>query len=228
MAEAKGGGAQQKKKKEHGFAFKFRNPMDEPNLRPPGEKPRLQARYETAVRASLSKEFGYGNAMQIPRLKKITLNIGLGEALRVPKLLEQAFEALGNITGQRPVVTRARKSIATFKLREGQKIGCMVTLRGPRMWEFFDRFISVALPRTRDFRGLSRKGFDGRGNYTLGIKELLIFPEVDIDKLEKVPGMNLCIHTTARTDDEGRALLSHLGVPFRAAPSAPAAGAGTN
>lgn len=217
-AKAKGGGAaaQQKKKKDAGFAFKFRNPMDEPNVRTGQGKPRMLARYETAVRESLAKEFGYGNSMEIPKLKKITLNIGLGEALRVPKLLEQAFEALGNITGQRPVVTRAKKSIATFKLREGQKIGCMVTLRGPRMWEFFDRFISVALPRTRDFRGVSRKGFDGRGNYTLGIKELLIFPEVDIDKLEKVPGMNLTIHTSALTDDEGRALLTHLGVPFRA------------
>jgi len=227
MAEAKakggGAGAQQKKKKEHGFAFKFRNTMDEPNRRSAAERPRLLIRYETAVRDSLAKEFGYGNSMEIPKLQKITLNIGLGEALRVPKLLEQAFEALGNITGQRPVVTRARKSIATFKLREGQKIGCMVTLRGPRMWEFFDRFLSVALPRTRDFRGLSRKGFDGRGNYTLGIKELLIFPEVDIDKLEKVPGMNLCIHTSARSDDEGRALLTHLGVPFRAVPVAEAA-----
>ncbi|MBP7286304.1 MAG: 50S ribosomal protein L5 [Nannocystaceae bacterium] len=191
--------------------------MDEPGNRGGTEKPRMLLKYEEKVRPVLSKEFGYSNSMQIPKLQKITLNIGLGEALRVPKLLEQAFEALGNISGQRPVVTRARKSIATFKLREGQKIGCMVTLRGPRMWDFFDRFITVALPRTRDFRGVSRKGFDGRGNYTLGIKELLIFPEVDIDKLEKVPGMNICIHTSARTDDEGRALLTHLGVPFRAA-----------
>ena len=222
MAEAKakgggGAGAGQKKKKEAGFAFKFRNVMDEPTKRGPGDRPRMLVKYEEKVRPALSKEFGYANTMQIPRLRKITLNIGLGEALRVPKLLEQAFEALGNISGQRPVVTRARKSIATFKLREGQKIGCMVTLRGPRMWEFFDRFISVALPRTRDFRGISRKGFDGRGNNTMGIKELLIFPEVDIDKLEKVPGMNICIHTSARSDDEGRALLTHLGVPFRAA-----------
>jgi large subunit ribosomal protein L5 len=222
MAEAKakaaGAGAPGKKKKDVGFAFKFKSPMDVADRRPEGEAPpRILVKYRETVRPTLAKEFGYGNSMEIPKLQKITLNIGLGEALRVPKLLEQAFEALGNISGQRPVVTRARKSIATFKLREGQKIGCMVTLRGPRMWEFFDRFISIALPRTRDFRGLSRKGFDGRGNYTMGIKELLIFPEVDIDKLEKVPGMNVCIHTSARTDDEGRALLTHLGVPFRAA-----------
>jgi large subunit ribosomal protein L5 len=214
----KSGGAPaggQKKKKDAGFAFKFKNPMDAPNERQGEEKPRMLARYEEKVRPTLAKEFGYSNPMQVPKIEKITLNIGLGEALKVPKLLEQAFEALGNITGQRPVVTRARKSIATFKLREGQKIGCMVTLRGSRMWEFFDRFITIALPRTRDFRGISRKGFDGRGNYTLGVKELLIFPEVDIDKLEKVPGMNISIQTSARTDDEGRALLTHLGMPFR-------------
>jgi len=217
-AKASGAGAPVKKKTDAGFAFKFKNPMDVADKRPSGEgPPRILVKYREAVRPTLAKEFDYANSMQIPKLQKITLNIGLGEALRIPKLLEQAFEALGNISGQRPVVTRARKSIATFKLREGQKIGCMVTLRGLRMWEFFDRFISIALPRTRDFRGLSRKGFDGRGNYTMGIKELLIFPEVDIDKLEKVPGMNVCIHTSARTDDEGRALLSHLGVPFRAA-----------
>jgi large subunit ribosomal protein L5 len=210
-----GGAGGQKKKKEAGFAFKFRNPMENPNDRE--AKPRVLVRYEEKVRPTLAKEFGYSNNMQIPKIEKITLNIGLGEALKVPKLLEQAFEALGNITGQRPVVTRARKSIAGFKLREGQKIGCMVTLRGARMWEFFDRFITIALPRTRDFRGISRKGFDGRGNYTLGVKELLIFPEVDIDKLEKVPGMNISIQTSARTDDEGRALLSHLGMPFRQA-----------
>ncbi len=216
-AKAAGGGASVKKKQDAGFAYKFKNTMDDPGSRTGLAKPRILLKYEESIRDSLAKEFGYGNHMQIPRLQKITLNIGLGEALRVPKLLEQAFEALGYISGQRPVVTRAKKSIATFKLREGQKIGCMVTLRGTRMWEFFDRLISVALPRTRDFRGISRKGFDGRGNYTMGIKELLVFPEVDIDKLEKVPGMNICIHTSARTDDEGRALLTHLGVPFRAA-----------
>jgi large subunit ribosomal protein L5 len=225
MAEKKSGGGggggggagaqQQKKKKDAGFAFRFKNPMDAPNERAGEDKPRMLARYEEKVRPTLAKEFGFGNPMQIPKLEKITLNIGLGEALKVPKMLEQAFEALGNITGQRPVVTRARKSIAGFKLREGQKIGCMVTLRGARMWEFFDRFITVALPRTRDFRGISRKGFDGRGNYTLGVKELLIFPEVDIDKLEKVPGMNISIQTSAKNDDEGRALLQHLGLPFR-------------
>jgi large subunit ribosomal protein L5 len=177
----------------------------------------LQERYEGEARTALSKEFGFTNPFEVPRVNKVTLNIGLGEALKTPKVLEQAFEALGLVTGQRPVVTRAKKSIAGFKLREGQRIGCMVTLRGHRMWEFLDRLFSIALPRTRDFRGVSRKAFDGRGNYTLGVREILIFPEVDIERLEKVPGMNICIHTTAKNDDVGRALLGHLGMPFRAA-----------
>jgi len=207
-----------KKKSERGYPFKFRRVMEgDVNKRPPEYKSRLQALYETTVRQTLQNEFSYKNAFEMPRLEKITLNIGLGEALKTPKLLEQAFESMGNISGQRPVVTRASKSIAGFKLREGQKIGCMVTLRRHRMWEFLDRLTTVALPRTRDFRGISRKAFDGRGNYTLGVREILIFPEVDIEKLEKVPGMNICIHTTARTDAEGRSLLAHLGMPFRAA-----------
>lgn len=205
------------KKKEAGFPYKFSKVQDEPVRRGPTDRPRLLSKYEQNVKPWLQKEFGFSNTFQVPRVEKIVLNIGLGEALKTPKLLEQAFESLGNITGQRPVVTRARKSIAGFKLREGMKIGCMVTLRGPRMWEFFDRLLTVALPRTRDFRGVSRKAFDGRGNYTLGIRELLIFPEVDIEKLDKVPGMNICVHTSAKNDDEGRALLSQLGVPFRAA-----------
>ena len=167
------------------------------------------------ARPALEKQFGYKNLYQVPQIEKVVLNIGLGEAIKTPKLLEQAFECLGNITGQRPVVTRAKNSIATFKLREGMKIGCMVTLRRERMWEFLERLLSIALPRTRDFRGVSRKAFDGRGNYTLGIREVLIFPEVDIEKLDKVPGMNICIHTSANTDDEGRALLEQLGMPFR-------------
>jgi len=207
----------QQKKKEAGFPYKFSKVQDEPVRRGPTDRPRLLSKYEQNVKPWLQKEFGISNTFQVPRVEKIVLNIGLGEALKTPKLLEQAFESLGNITGQRPVVTRARKSIAGFKLREGMKIGCMVTLRGPRMWEFFDRLLTVALPRTRDFRGVSRKAFDGRGNYTLGIRELLIFPEVDIEKLDKVPGMNICVHTSAKNDDEGRALLSQLGVPFRAA-----------
>ena len=191
--------------------------MEEPSKRPNNYRSDLQKKYEETARKALSEQFGYKNPLQVPKVEKITLNIGLGEALKTPKLLEQAFESLGLIAGQRPVVTRAKKSIAGFKLREGMKLGCMVTLRGHRMWEFLDRLHTVALPRTRDFRGVSRKAFDGRGNYTLGIREILIFPEVDIEKLEKVPGMNVCIHTSARTDDEGRALLSHLGMPFRAA-----------
>lgn len=217
MAKAQRGAPVQKKKKEQGFPFRFRDVQEEHIIRESGDRPRMVTRYEQEVRAALQKEFGYTNPLEIPRIKKIVLNIGLGEALKTPKLLEQAFESLGYITGQRPVVTRAKKSIAGFKVREGMKLGCMVTLRGPRMWDFLDRMITVALPRTRDFRGVSRRAFDGRGNYTLGVRELLIFPEIDIDRLDKVPGMNVCIHTTAKTDDEGRALLGHLGMPFRAA-----------
>jgi len=204
-----------KKKSERGYPFKFRSVLEEAIKRPEGYKSHLQGRYESEIRAALTQEFSYKNPLQVPRLRKVTLNIGLGEALKTPKLLEQAFESMGHIAGQRPVVTRAKKSIATFKLREGQKLGCMVTLRRHAMWEFLERLTNVALPRTRDFRGVSRKAFDGRGNYTLGVREILIFPEVDIEKLEKVPGMNICIHTTAQTDDEGRALLTHLGMPFR-------------
>ncbi|MCH9681405.1 MAG: 50S ribosomal protein L5 [Deltaproteobacteria bacterium] len=217
MAKAQRGAPTQKKKAEPGFPFKFRKLQEEPLRRGPKDRPRVVTRYLDEARPALQKEFGYSNPFQVPRIEKIVLNIGLGEALKTPKLLEQAFESLGLITGQRPVVTRAKQSIAGFKLREGMKIGCMVTLRGPRMWEFFDRLLTVALPRTRDFRGVSRRAFDGRGNYTLGIRELLIFPEIDIDKLDKVPGMNVCVHTSAKTDDEGRALLTHMGVPFRAA-----------
>lgn len=205
----------QKKKAERGYPFKFKKIMEEPFQRPPNYKNRLQAQYEETVREQLKTEFGIKNPFQVPRLEKVTLNIGLGEALKTPKLLEQAFESMGHIAGQRPVVTRAKKSIAGFKLREGMKLGCMVTLRSHRMWEFLERLTTVALPRTRDFRGVSRKAFDGRGNYTLGIREILIFPEVDIEKLDKVPGMNICIHTSASNDEQGRALLSHLGMPFR-------------
>jgi large subunit ribosomal protein L5 len=204
-----------KKKETRGFGYKFADAMEVPIQRPKGEKPRMLVRYEQQAAPALAQEFGYSNRFQVPTVDKIVCNIGLGEAIKTPKLLEQAFDSLGRITGQRPVVTRARKSIATFKLREGMKIGCMVTLRRHQMWEFFDRLVTVALPRTRDFRGVSRRAFDGRGNYTLGIREILIFPEVDIDQLDKVPGMNVCIHTSARTDDESRALLEHLGLPFR-------------
>lgn len=215
MAKAQRGAPTPKKKAERGYPYKFRKVTEEKVARPEGYKPRLMVEYEDNVRPHLTKEFGYKNPFEVPKVEKVVLNIGLGEALKTPKLLEQAFESLGLITGQRPVVTRAKKSIAGFKLREGMKLGCMVTLRGPQMWEFLDRLFSVALPRTRDFRGVSRKAFDGRGNYTMGVKEILIFPEVDIEKLEKVPGMNICVHTSAKTDNEGRALLDKLGVPFR-------------
>ncbi len=215
MAKAKAAGATPKKKEAKGYAYKFKGAMETPLRREAGYKPRLQQRYISEITPALSKEFGYKNRFQVPNVDKVVLNIGLGEAIKTPKLLEQAFESLGNIAGQRPVVTRARKSIATFKLREGMKIGCSVTLRGAQMWEFLERLFTVALPRTRDFRGVSRKAFDGRGNYTLGVKEILIFPEVDIERLDKVPGMNVCIHTSAKNDNEGRALLSHLGMPFR-------------
>jgi large subunit ribosomal protein L5 len=176
---------------------------------------RLKEHYRKNVVPSLQKEFGYGNLMAVPRLEKITLNVGLGEATQNPKLMDGAVNELGQITGQKPVVTKARKSVAAFKLRTGMSIGCMVTLRGERMYEFFDRLVNVALPRVRDFRGLSPKSFDGRGNYTLGIRDQLIFPEIDYNKVDKIKGMNISITTTAKTDAEGLALLRHLGMPFR-------------
>jgi large subunit ribosomal protein L5 len=178
--------------------------------------PRLLERYRGDVRDRLSKEFGYTNVHQVPTLEKIVVNIGLGEATQNPKLLERASEELSLITGQKALVRRARKSVANFKLRQGQPIGCMVTLRGHRMWEFLDRLTSVALPRVRDFKGTSPKAFDGRGNYTLGIREQIIFPEVDYDQVEKITGLNVTLCTTARTDAEAKALLGHLGLPFRA------------
>lgn len=177
--------------------------------------PRLKELYRKTVVPALVKEFGYKNVMAVPKLEKITVNIGLGEATQNPKLMDGAVNELALITGQRPVVTRARKSVAAFKLRAGMSIGCMVTLRGDRMYEFFDRLVNVALPRVRDFRGVSTKSFDGRGNYTLGIRDQLIFPEIDYNKVEKLKGMNICITTTAKTDAEALALLRHLGMPFR-------------
>jgi large subunit ribosomal protein L5 len=177
--------------------------------------PRLLERYRTDTIAKLSQEFGYQNSHQVPRLDKVVVNMGLGEALANPKVIDRAVEELAGITGQKPVVRRARKSIANFKLRQGQSIGCSVTLRGARMWEFYDRLVNTALPRVRDFQGVSIKAFDGRGNYTLGIREQIIFPEVDYDKVERITGMNVTVCTTARTDNEARALLAHLGMPFR-------------
>ena len=177
--------------------------------------PRLRTFYVKEVVPRLVEEFKYTNSNEVPKLVKITVNMGLGEAITTPKVLESAVEELKAITGQAPVVTRAKKSIATFKLRQGMKIGCMVTLRRERMYEFFDRLVSFALPRVRDFKGISPKSFDGRGNFSLGIREQIIFPEINYDKIDKIKGLNVSIVTTARTDDEGRALLKHLGMPFR-------------
>jgi large subunit ribosomal protein L5 len=178
-------------------------------------KARLRERYATAVVPALIQEFHYKNPMAVPKLDKICINIGLGEATQNAKLMDAAVNELAQIAGQKPVITKAKKSIAAFKLREGQPIGTMVTLRGDRMYEFFDRLVSVALPRVRDFRGVSPKSFDGRGNYTLGVRDQLIFPEIDYNKVDKTKGMNVCITTTANTDAEGLALLKHMGMPFR-------------
>ena len=178
-------------------------------------KARLREHYAKNVVPALNKEFGYKNQMAVPKIEKVALNIGLGEATGNSKLMDGAVNELGAIAGQRPVITKAKKSIAAFKLREGMSIGCMVTLRGDRMYEFLDRLMNVALPRVRDFRGVSPKSFDGRGNYTLGLRDQLIFPEIDYNKVEKVKGMNVSITTTAKTDAEGLALLRHMGMPFR-------------
>jgi large subunit ribosomal protein L5 len=177
--------------------------------------PRLKAKYSNDVAPALAKEFGYTNPMSIPKVEKIVLNMGLGEAISNAKILDAAVGDLATVAGQRPVVTKAKKSIAAFKLREGMSIGTMVTLRGDRMYEFLDRFISITLPRVRDFRGVSPKSFDGRGNYTIGLRDQLIFPEIDFGKVDKARGMNVCIVTTAKTDEEARALLRALGMPFR-------------
>jgi large subunit ribosomal protein L5 len=177
--------------------------------------PRLKTFYASEVIPKLMAEFKYANPMQVPRIEKVTLNMGLGEAVANPMVLDTAVEELRAITGQAPVVTRAKKAIANFKLREGLKIGAMVTLRRERMWEFLERLVSLALPRVRDFKGVSPRAFDGRGNYSLGIKEQIIFPEINYDRIDKIKGMNVSIVTTAKTDEEGRALLRHLGMPFR-------------
>lgn len=176
---------------------------------------RLKQHYTKNVIAALTQEFNYKNPMAVPKIAKISLNIGLGEATQNAKLMDGAVAELGQITGQRPIVTKAKKSIAAFKLREGMSIGCAVTLRGDRMYEFFDRLVNIALPRVRDFRGVSTKSFDGRGNYTLGLRDQLIFPEIDYAKVEKVKGMNVTISTTAKTDAEALSLLRQMGMPFR-------------
>ena len=177
--------------------------------------PNFKKAYFEKHQAAIQKELGFGNVMQVPRMTKITVNMGLGEALQNSKLIESGIEQLKVITGQLPIVTKARKSISNFKLREGVSIGLKVTLRGNRMYEFYERLVSFALPRVRDFRGLSRKAFDGRGNYTIGLKEQLIFPEIEFDKVEKIKGMNITITTTAQNDEQGRCLLTHMGLPLR-------------
>lgn len=178
-------------------------------------KPRLQARYEETIRQGMVEKHGYTNALQIPRVDKITLNMGVGSAIGDKKILDLAVECMTEISGQKPVVTLSRKSIANFRLREGMPIGCMVTLRRQRMYEFLDRLVAVVLPRVRDFRGISRKAFDGHGNYTLGLTEQLVFPELNPDKFTRAQGMNITIVTSARTNDEGRDLLEMFGMPFK-------------
>ncbi len=177
--------------------------------------PRLKQTYESSVRAKLLEQYGYKNVMQAPRITKIVVNVGLGEATANPKAVDAAVRDISAITGQKPVVTRSKKSIAGFKLRENQPIGVMVTLRRERMWEFLDRLITVSLPRVRDFRGVSPRAFDGAGNYTLGLKEQIVFPEIDFDKVDKVRGMNITVVTTAKTNAEAKELLTQLGMPFR-------------
>jgi len=177
--------------------------------------PRLQQKYSAEIVPVLTKDFGYKNVMQVPRLTKVSVNMGLGEAVQNPKIIDACLAELTALTGQKPVITRSRKAIAGFKLRAGLPIGVTVTLRRDRMWEFLDRLLNLALPRVRDFRGVSPKGFDGRGNFTLGLKEQIIFPEINYDQVAKVKGMNITVVTTAKTDDEARRLLTYLGMPFR-------------
>ena len=179
--------------------------------------PRLAGKYREQSIPALTKQFNYKNPMQVPRLRKIVVNMGLGAAVANPKIIDTAVEELRAVSGQKPIVTRSKKAIANFKLRAGLPIGAMVTLRRSRMWEFLDRLVSVALPRTRDFKGISRKAFDGKGNYTLGLREQIIFPEINYDRIDVIKGLNISFVTSARTDEEGRALLAHLGMPFRAA-----------
>lgn len=177
--------------------------------------PRLEERYKKEIVPEMMKHFSYKNTMQVPKITKVVINMGLGEAIQNAKVLERAIEELRDISGQKPVITKAKRSVASFKLREGMSIGAVVTLRREKMYEFLDRLLNVALPRVRDFKGVSKKAFDGQGNYTLGVREQIIFPEVDYDKIEKIKGMNVCIVTTANTDEESRELLRLFGMPFR-------------
>jgi large subunit ribosomal protein L5 len=206
-AKAKGEGSKKKAAEPTGPAPKYKRE----------KAPKLKALYDGQVRQQMVKEFSYTTVMQVPRVLKVTVNMGLGKAKDEPKMIDNAIEELKAITGQSPVVSRAKKDIAVFKLRKGQKIGVMVTLRRERMWEFLDRLMNVALPRVRDFRGISPRGFDGRGNFTMGVREQIIFPEIEYDKIDSIKGMNISIVTTASTDAEGRSLLTHLGMPFRQA-----------
>src|SRR5271157_3558221 len=220
MADEQKKGEQQKKPKapkgEKGHAPAEAKASPEAPRHAAKERPRLRARFEKEVAVALMKELELKNSMAVPRLNKIVVNMGVGEATQNAKLIDPAVNELGQITGQRPVITRAKKSIAAFKVREGMPIGAMVTLRGDRMYEFFDRLVSIVLPRVRDFRGVSTKSFDGRGNYTLGLHDQLIFPEIDYEKVDKMKGMNVTIVTTAANDNQARTLLKHLGMPFRA------------
>ena len=206
---------EQKKKDKGAKAQKAAAPSGPVRETPEGYVPRLKTRYAEEVVPKLKKEFGIENVMAVPRIERISLNMGMGEAIQNINILDDAVEEMTALAGQKPTITRAQKSIAAFKLREGMPIGARVTLRGDRMWEFLDRLISIALPRVRDFRGVPSKSFDGRGNYTLGVKDQLIFPEIDYAKVEKTKGMNINITTTARTDAEGLALLKGMGMPFR-------------
>ncbi len=213
--DQKGGKANQKKGGKGGKKGK-KGKKDGPAPTYKREAPtRLKTLYDNDIKNKLMTEFQFKSIMQVPRLVKITLNMGLGRANQNPKIMESAVEELRMIAGQAPVICAAKRDIATFKLRRGHKIGCMVTLRRERMWEFLDRFISIALPRVRDFRGVSPRAFDGRGNYSIGVREQIIFPEIDYDSIDSVKGLNITIVTTAQTDAEGRALLKHMGMPFR-------------
>ncbi|MGB8012540.1 MAG: 50S ribosomal protein L5 [Terriglobales bacterium] len=221
MADEQKKGEQQQKKAKPAKGEKGHAPVEakagpEAPRHAAKERPRLRACFEKEVAVALMKELDLKNPMAVPRLNKIVVNMGVGEATQNAKLIDPAVNELGQITGQKPVITRAKKSIAAFKVREGMPIGAMVTLRGDRMYEFLDRLVTIVLPRVRDFRGVSTKSFDGRGNYTLGLHDQLIFPEIDYAKVDKLKGMNVTIVTTARSDDQARSLLKHLGMPFRA------------
>jgi large subunit ribosomal protein L5 len=216
MADEQKKAEQQKKSKARSEKAAVEKPSSEAPRHAAKERPRLRSRFEKEVAVALMKDLELKNPMAVPRLHKIVVNMGVGEATQNAKLIDPAVNELGQITGQKPVTTKAKKSIAAFKVREGMPIGAMVTLRGDRMYEFFDRLVSIVLPRVRDFRGVSTKSFDGRGNYTLGLHDQLIFPEIDYSKVDKLKGMNVTIVTTARSDDQARSLLKHLGMPFRA------------